>query len=101
MEMLLTGEPVPAREALEMGLVNRVTPDDELDAAVERLARTDSVGELADPRHRQAGLLQADRAAAPGGIRPGAEVMVDNLLKEDAHEGISAFLEKRTPHWNH
>ncbi len=29
------------------------------------------------------------------------KVMVDNLLKEDAHEGISAFLEKRSPQWNH
>ena len=39
MEMLLTGTPVPASEALEIGLINRVVPDDELEANVAALAR--------------------------------------------------------------
>src|SRR5207248_7206586 len=38
LEMLLTGQPVTARRALELGLVNRVAPDSELDAAVAELA---------------------------------------------------------------
>src|SRR5262249_54376927 len=40
MEMLLTGEPISARRALELGLINRVVPADELDAAINAIAAT-------------------------------------------------------------
>ncbi len=99
MEMLLTGMPVPASEALEIGLVNRVVPDDELEANVMALARqisaasahTLAVGKSAFYRQ-----IELDRPAA---YTLAQEVMVDNLLDEDAHEGITAFLQKRPPQW--
>ena len=97
--MLLTGEPVDAARARELGLVNRVVPDVRLRGAVDELARriaaksavTVAIGKEAF--YRQAEL---DLAAA---YRYAAEVMTTNMLARDAGEGIDAFLEKRPPHW--
>ena len=101
MEMLLTGTPIPASEALEIGLINRVVPDADLEASVATLARqissasaqTLAVGKPAFYRQ-----IELDRPAA---YEMAQQVMVDNLLKEDAHEGITAFLEKREPEWKY
>jgi enoyl-CoA hydratase/carnithine racemase len=101
MEMLLTGTPISASEALEVGLVNRVVPDDELEQRVMELAhqissassQTLAIGKPAFYRQ-----IEMDRPAA---YDMAQKVMVDNLLKEDAQEGISAFLEKREAHWNY
>jgi enoyl-CoA hydratase/carnithine racemase len=99
LEMLLTGEPVDAARARELGLVNRVVPDVRLRGAVDELARriaaksavTVAIGKEAF--YRQAEL---DLAAA---YRYAAEVMTTNMLARDAGEGIDAFLEKRLPQW--
>ncbi len=99
MEMLLTGAPIPASEALEFGLINRVTAPDELEEEVMELARqiarassrTLALGKPAFYRQ-----LEMDR---PSAYTMAQQVMVDNLLEEDAQEGITAFLEKREPHW--
>jgi enoyl-CoA hydratase/carnithine racemase len=100
MEMLLTGDMVDAHRARELGLVNRVVPDAELDLAVAALARqiagksplTLAIGKQAF--YRQAEL---DLAAA---YALTAEVMTRNMLARDAEEGIDAFLEKRPPVWS-
>ena len=100
MEMLLTGTPILANEALAVGLVNRVVPDDQLEEQVMELARqisssssqTLAIGKPAFYRQ-----IEMDRPAA---YDLAQKVMVDNLLKDDAQEGISAFLEKREAHWN-
>ena len=99
MEMLLTGDLVEARRAREIGLVNRVVPAAKLDAEVGALARQIAgksplvlaIGKEAF--YRQAEL---DLAAA---YAYASEVMTRNMLARDAEEGIDAFLEKRTPHW--
>jgi enoyl-CoA hydratase/carnithine racemase len=99
LEMLLTGEPIDAARARELGLVNRVVPGTLLRGAVDDLARriaaksavTVKIGKEAF--YRQAEL---DLAAA---YRYAAEVMTTNMLARDAGEGIDAFLEKRPPHW--
>jgi enoyl-CoA hydratase/carnithine racemase len=100
MEMLLTGDMVDAVRARELGLVNRVVPGAELDAAVAALA-----GQIASKSplalaigkaafYRQAEMpLQAAYAYA-------SEVMVRNALARDAAEGIDAFLDKRSPVWS-
>src|ERR1019366_4846834 len=88
MEMLLTGDPIDAHRAREIGLVNRVVPDGELDAAVTGLARqivgksplTLAIGKAAF--YRQAEL---DLAAA---YALTAKVMTSNMLAHDAEEGI-------------
>ena len=99
MEMLLTGLPIPAQEALEFGLVNRVVPAEELEQETMALARricqasarTISIGKPAFYRQ-----VEMDRPAA---YDLAQRVMVENLQDVDAQEGITAFLEKREPHW--
>lgn len=101
LEMLLTGGMVGAEAALAMHLVNRVVPDADLAAATLVLARQiasrSSLAVRLGKRafHRQAGL------PLPEAYALAAEVMVENLLAEDAAEGIGAFVAKRAPHWKH
>ncbi len=96
LELLLTGELIDAHTALDWGLVNRVVPAAELDAAaqefVEKIARLSPV---AIAMGKAAFYAQAD--LGEGQAYDVAEgVMVDNALEPDAQEGMSAFLEKRT-----
>ncbi len=99
MEMLLTGELIDASTALDWGLVNRVVPDDELDAAVaelvERIARTSplTVGIGKEAFYAQ---IDLDERQAYDVTKT---VMAMNALAGDAQEGICAFLEKRDPTW--
>ncbi|CAA9211375.1 MAG: Enoyl-CoA hydratase [uncultured Craurococcus sp.] len=101
MEMLLLGEMVPAEEAHRMGLVNRVVePGTALPAALElaqRIAARSAVAVRMGKRgfNAQAGLPLAEAYASAG------RVMVENLLAEDAAEGIGAFIGKRRPEWRH
>ena len=99
MEMLLTGELIDAYRAREIGLVNRVVPDAELDTAVTAVARQIAgKSPLAIAIGKEAFYRQAelDLAAA---YALTAEVMTRNMLAHDAEEGIDAFLEKRPPVW--
>jgi enoyl-CoA hydratase/carnithine racemase len=99
MEMLLLGHMIGAEEAERVGLVNRVVaPGNELDAALElataiarRSALTIRLGKAAFYRQ-----LGQDLATA---YADAAAIMVENLLAEDAAEGIGAFLGKRAPVW--
>ena len=99
MEMLLTGEPIDARTALDWGLVNRVVPADELEGAVAQLL--DAIA------RSSAYTVATGKRAFYGQIdRPEADayehctgVMVENAVAPDAQEGMTAFLEKRTPVW--
>ena len=99
LEMLLTGDPIDAARARDIGLINRVVPEAALDAAVTALARqiasksplTLAIGK--DAFYRQ---VELDLAAA---YALTAETMTRNMLARDAAEGIDAFLEKRAPAW--
>jgi enoyl-CoA hydratase/carnithine racemase len=100
MEMLLTGTPIPAQEALEFGLINRVVPPEELEDRVMALARQISAASsqtlaIGKPAFYQQ--VEMDRPAAYGYAQG---VMVENLMAEDAQEGITAFLQKREPKWS-
>ncbi len=99
MEMLLTGTPVSAARAREIGLVNRVVAAGDLDAAVANLAGAIAakspvvlaIGKEAFYRQIE---MDLDDAYAYT-----SEVMCMNLAKRDAAEGIDAFIEKRKPVW--
>ena len=98
-EMMLTGEPVDAARAHQLGLVNRVCPPGELEEATYGLART-----LADrPRASVRYVLEAlDAAAAVStdGLRLEASLAGILTGTADKAEGVAAFREKRPPRWS-
>ena len=99
MEMLLTGEMIDSKKAEKIGLVNRVVADDALDqetiALASLIASKSSVvletGKKTFYNQKEMPLSEAYEYAS--------KVMVDNMLKQDAKEGINAFIEKRQPEW--
>nr|WP_294501660.1 enoyl-CoA hydratase [uncultured Rhodopila sp.] len=99
MEMLLTGDMVPARRARDIGLVNRVAPDDGLRDATLALARQIAAkSPLTLAIGKEAFYRQAEMDLS-GAYDYASEVMTRNMLARDAAEGIDAFLQKRQPQW--
>jgi enoyl-CoA hydratase/carnithine racemase len=99
MEMLLTGDPIDAKTACEWGLVNRVVASERLHEEVLALARkiaSSSASIVGIGKAAFYAQIDLDQAAAYDYAK---EVMTANALASDAREGISAFLEKRPPHW--
>lgn len=99
LEMLLTGAPISAERAKKLGLVNRVVPADQLDAAVAEwtgavLASSPAVVRLGKRAFYDLHDLPEEEA-----YRRAVEVMTANALRHDAQEGIAAFLQKRPPEW--
>ena len=70
LDMLLTGQPIDARTALDWGLVNRVVPADAVASRGRRDRRRHSRLEPAHGRHRQGGVLRADRGRRAERVRP-------------------------------
>ncbi|MBD8875611.1 enoyl-CoA hydratase [Roseibium polysiphoniae] len=99
MEMLLTGESIDASTAKDFGLINRIVPRDYLDQVVQKYAEaiasksahTLKIGKEAFYRQLEMPLSDAYDFAA--------QTMVDNMMANDAQEGINAFLQKRKPEW--
>jgi enoyl-CoA hydratase len=97
LDVLLLGEDLPGQRAFELGLVSRVVPDDALDGEAGRIADRLSSGA---PLAMQA-IKEGVRAQARDGLSEAAaleERWSQRILgSHDAHEGIAAFKEKRTP----
>jgi enoyl-CoA hydratase/carnithine racemase len=99
MQMLLTGEPIDAATALEWGLVNRIVPEAELESAVRRLVEqiaTSSAYTIATGKG--AFYAQVDQTEH-GAYEHTKAVMTENAMAADAQEGMTAFLQKRSPNW--
>jgi enoyl-CoA hydratase/carnithine racemase len=99
MELLLTGEPIPAEEAARIGLINRAVPagterDEALALARKIAAKSRHIVKIGkEAFYRQ---IEMDLARA---YDYAADVMVENMMARDAAEGISAFIEKRPARW--
>ncbi|GIS86918.1 MAG: enoyl-CoA hydratase [Woeseia sp.] len=99
MEMLLTGDFINAEKAKEIGLINNTAPKEELTIEVSKLAEkiaskssvTVSIGKKAFYAQTEMNLSEAYKYTS--------QIMKDNLLNDDAKEGIDAFIEKRSPDW--
>ena len=99
MEMLLTGDMIAAEDAARFGLVNRVVEAGNALAAAQDMAAmiagksalTVKIGKRAFYEQAEMGLADAYAHAS--------RIMVENLLARDSAEGISAFMEKRSPEW--
>ena len=99
MEMLLTGEFVSAVKAEQIGLVNRAVDDGQVSIEVGKFTTAISskspltlkIGKTAFYRQAEMPLEKAYEHCS--------HVMVENMMKRDAEEGINAFIEKREPEW--
>ena len=99
MKMLLTGEPIKAKVAKEIGLINDFYPKKKLEKEVTKLAKniasksnlTIKIGKQAFYKQLEMPLKKAYSYTS--------RMMTLNMMARDAHEGISAFLEKRKPNW--
>ena len=99
MKMILTGDPIDAKYAKEIGLINDHYPLSKLEDEVLKLAKkiasksnlTIKIGKKAFYKQLEMPLNKAYKYTS--------KVMTKNMLALDAKEGISAFLEKRDPHW--
>ena len=99
MEMLLTGEKISAEEAVDFGLINYCVSFDKLENKTIDLANlivskplsTIKIGKEAFYKQAEMPISEAYNFTS--------EVMAMNMLEIDAHEGISAFLDKRQPTW--
>jgi enoyl-CoA hydratase len=100
MEMALTGEPIEAERAGQLGMVNRVTPPG---AALEHaltIARTIEANAPLAVRASRRVMIEAATGDDAAGWRLSAEAMAEAMSSEDMREGVAAFVEKRQPNWS-
>ena len=97
--MILTGEPITAKYAKEIGLINDYFDNSKLEEKILSLAETIAsksnkvikIGKKAFYKQLEMPLDEAYKYTS--------KVMTENMMTLDAKEGISAFIEKRTPKW--
>lgn len=100
LELVLTGEPVTAERALELGLVNKLVPELQLQQAV-----SDLIHKITS--HSGPVLTMAKRAILGGmgmslkdGLKHSMNIFLNELYRlEDSQEGLKAMVEKRKPNW--
>ena len=99
MKMLLTGEPIKANFAKEIGLINDYYSKSKLNSEVLKVAKTiASKSNLTIKIGKQAFYKQLEMPLRKAYLYT-SKMMTLNMMARDAHEGISAFLEKRKPKW--
>ena len=97
MEILLTGEKIDAQEALRMGLVNYVVPQEELMATAEKYARAIAAnGPLAVSAIKRS-VIECLSLPLPEAFDREIELASPVFASEDAKEGPMAFMQKRKP----
>ena len=99
LEMLLTGKPITAQRAWELGLINRVVPLQEIDGAVREYVDAILASSALTVRLGKAAFYEQRALDEPTAYDLATQVMIDNALRADAQEGILAFLQKRRPAW--
>jgi cyclohexa-1,5-dienecarbonyl-CoA hydratase len=100
LEMILTGEAISAERARELGLVNRLVPEAQLQAVVNEL-----IGKIAAQSGAVLGMAKKAVLAGMGmslrdSLRNSVNIFLNELYRlEDSQEGLRALLEKRKPQW--
>jgi enoyl-CoA hydratase/carnithine racemase len=99
MEMLLVGDLISAEEAARIGLINRVVANGRERAEAIKLARGIAEKSAMTVKLGKQGFYRQLEMPLAEAYEYVTEVLVENMLKHDAEEGIGAFVEKRTPKW--
>jgi cyclohexa-1,5-dienecarbonyl-CoA hydratase len=100
LELVLLGEPVTAERALDLGLVNRLVPENQLESTVKELSARIT-------GHSGPVLTMAKKAILGGmglslrdGLKNSMDIFLNELYRlEDSQEGVRALVEKRKPNW--
>ena len=99
MKMLLTGEPINAKYAKEIGLINDYYPKSKLSKKVLEVAKVISSKSNASIRIGKKAFYKQLEMPLKQAYTYTSKMMTLNMMKQDAKEGISAFLGKRSPKW--
>jgi len=99
MRLILSGELIDAADAAEVGLVEEVHPDEELDDRVYGLAGSMAEKSPIALEHAKKAVKAASRMDLEDGIEYEAELFATLFSTADKNEGIDAFLEDRKPEW--
>jgi len=97
MEMILTGQPIPAEEAYRIGLVNKIVPVESLMDEARKMAKEIGSKPPISVRAVKQAVLRATDTTLEIGMDYERELFYSLFATEDAHEGMRAFLEKRKP----
>jgi cyclohexa-1,5-dienecarbonyl-CoA hydratase len=100
LELVLTGEPISAERARELGLVNRLVPESQLEQAVDEWITqiTSQSGAVLTMAKRA--ILGGMGLSLPDGLRHSMNIFLNELYRlEDSQEGLRALVEKRKPQW--
>ncbi|MBI3160197.1 MAG: enoyl-CoA hydratase/isomerase family protein [Chloroflexi bacterium] len=100
-ELLLTGQPIDAERALQLRMVNAVVPAQSVHAwAHEKAAELAKLSRAALTLNKRA--LRLGAAGGLANLQDLEQLYLNDLMQtHDAREGLSAFMEKRTPEWKH
>lgn len=100
-ELMFLGEPILAEEALKIGLVNQVVPDGEGMTAAQTMAKKIASHSLEALSRIKVCVNEGMQQSLEDGLELEAELFADIFSTEDVREGVQAFLEKRTPTFQH
>ncbi|MER5915266.1 enoyl-CoA hydratase-related protein [Streptomyces sp. NPDC001982] len=99
MEMLMTGDPISAQRAYELGLVNKVVPAENLVTETQELASTIAANAPLSVRAAKALVYASAEMGWTAALDTGDLIYEKVYLSDDAQEGPQAFKEKRKPVW--
>ncbi|HEX9506421.1 MAG TPA: enoyl-CoA hydratase-related protein, partial [Acidimicrobiia bacterium] len=99
MELLVTGEPIDAARAFQLGHVNRVVPGDDLRAAAQAFAEVIAGNAPLSVRAAKQTVYLGAELARSAAFDAADRIWEPVYLSEDAQEGPRAFAEKRSPQW--
>jgi len=97
MEMLLTGDPIGAQQAMQWGLVNRIVPADQLDAATQALAAKLAAKPPATVAAGKRGFYQQMDVGLEKAYEIAGRIIAESFAHAEGRAGMDAFIDKRPP----